>query len=574
MASENADDMVKPRLFLLGPFSLIGPDGKDYTPKSKKSRAVLALLALSPRGTRTRIWLRDKLWSLSDEDHAGGSLRQTIRDLKRIFSKLEPPILSVDRDSLNLHLDRIWIDIRAVQAGEPLPEGLDPNVELLEGFDIPDEEFEEWLMMERASWATLRDAHASQIGPDERSTPAKAPTAGLRPIEPHAIVIGILPSIAHGSDHVAKFVADYVTEAVARSLSEFQPVKVVNLSEGFGSVSDSALVRDPDYLIRTRSLVVGSMAAVTFLAYDATDNALVLNQSAQVPSQEFIEKDLLQVNEFVSQNVDHLARVILNPNHRRSGIPNDQGALIGYRILVSMFDLDQGKMGQALSLLERVQDREESSLFRSLGAYASSFAVGENIGGWDQARSELTEKFTRDVLQANPFNSISLACIGHTTGFVLKRHDIASEIFARAVKLNPMQAFVWDHVALHRLYCGDLEGARKASDRAVMLGRYSPISYTYETTACMVSALQGDHERAATIGRRSMAKQPKFLATMRYTLSALGHLGDKNLVRSLRKQLIAADPDFIDRHAQENRFRLPLKEAREQVLDGIVKAGL
>lgn len=571
---DDGAERPKPKLYLLGAFSLIGPDGRDYTPKSKKSRALLALLALSPRGTRTRVWLRDKLWSMSDEDHASGSLRQTIRDLKRRIDTMPATILSVEREALNLNLDCLWIDLRAAQAGEAIQEDLDPNVELLEGFDIADEEFEAWLMMERAAWVKLRDSLSKTRSEDKRIIPSPVQSTILRPTEPHPIVIGILPSIAHGSDHTAKFVADYVTEAVARSLSEYQHVRVVNLAEGFGSSTAITLTNDPDYLIRTRSLVVGSMASITFLAYEADNNSLALNQSHQVPQRDLVERDFIKINEFVSQNVDHLAKIILQPSKKRTGVPNDQGTLIGYRLLVSMFDLEPGKMDGALTLLARLQDREESSLFRSLGAYASSFAVGENLGGWNSARSEQTEKFARDVLQANPFNSISLACIGHTTGFVLNRHDIASEIFVRAVKLNPMQAFVWDHLALHRLYSGDLKGARVASDRAVMLGRYSPISYTYETTACMIAALQGDHRHAAQIGNRSLTKQPRFLATMRYTLSALGHLGEKQAARQLRKRLINADPNFIDPEAQADRFRLPQKAAREHILDGIAKAGL
>ncbi|MCE8441084.1 SARP family transcriptional regulator, partial [Rhodovulum sulfidophilum] len=60
------------RLHLLGALCLTDAEGRDFTPKSRKAQALLALLALSPRGTRTRIWLRDKLWSESDEGRASG----------------------------------------------------------------------------------------------------------------------------------------------------------------------------------------------------------------------------------------------------------------------------------------------------------------------------------------------------------------------------------------------------------------------------------------------------------------------------------------------------------------------
>lgn len=573
-SSEDQSDAF-PRLYLLGPFSLIGSDGNDVTPKSKKSCALLAMLALSPRGTRTRVWLRDKLWSGSDEEKASGSLRQTIRDLKRNLAPMDASILTVDRNSLSLKLDALWVDLRSIRDEGALSSGLSPDIDLLEGFDIADEEFEDWLTMERAIWTDLRDGLLEDRNETaEVVAPRTEIGTGQRPIYPHLIVIGILPSIVHGSDELARYIGDYVTESVACTLAEYQPVQVVNLADRFGSSADDAVSADPDYLIRTRSLVVGNKVSLTFLIYEASNKSLALSQSVQIPQQDLINDDFMQANQFVSQNVDHLAKIIMQPDRRSNGLPHDQGTLIGYRILASMFDLDAGRLQRSQSMLERVQDREESSLFRSLGAYASSFSLGENIGGWDEGRLEQTEKFARDVMQANPFNSISLACIGHTMGFVLNRHDIASEIFARAVKLNPMQAFVWDHLALHRLYSGDLAGARAASDRAVLLGRYSPISYTYETTACMISALQGDHQRAVEIGSRSLIKQPRFHAAMRYTLSALGHLGDHARAGKLRDQLLAIDPGFANRETQELRFRLPLPDARRHVLSGIAKTGL
>lgn len=564
----------QPKLFLLGAFALIGADGVDYTPKSKKSKAMLALLALSPRGTRTRIWLRDKLWSSSDEYHASDSLRQTVRDLKRTMAALGKAVLSAETGAVSLCLDSLWVDVLAAQADKALPQGVKSNVDLLEGLDVGDEEFEEWLMLERAAWEKTRDSWADDAPSSPSDNVVLSSGRNAPQADPRSIVIGILPSIAHGGDHVAKFVADFVTEAVARSLAEYQPVRVIDLGESFLKNGDSGHASDPDYLIRSRSLVVGDSASVSFLVYDSVDNSLLLNHSEQFGKDDLIENNFLRANEFIAQNVDHLARIILNPSQQRGGVPIDQRTLIGYRLLIGMFDLDNTRMAQSMALLDHAQDREDSMLFPSLAAYAASFAIGENIGGWDDARSELTEKRIRDVLQANPFNSISLACIGHATGFVLNRHDIAANIFARAVKLNPMQAFVWDHLALHRLYSGDMKGARSASDRAVMLGRYSPISYSYETTACMIATLQGDYEHAVQIGQRSMARQPRFLATMRYTLAALGHLDDQDAARELRSKILACDPGFEDREEQVAKFRLPLKEARERVLSGIAKAGL
>jgi tetratricopeptide (TPR) repeat protein len=280
------------------------------------------------------------------------------------------------------------------------------------------------------------------------------------------------------------------------------------------------------------------------------------------------------VNQFIAQNVDHLAKIMTRGAAGRPMLRNDRGCLLGYNILAGMFELAPARMEAALEVLERAGESADTSLFPSLLAYTSSFALGENIGSLDPARLERTRALAAEVLQANPFNSISLACIGHVYGYVLGEHDIAAELFGRAVKLNPLQAFVWDHVALHKIYIGDLAGARAASDRAVSLGSYSPINYAYETTSCMVSALVGDHRRAVQLGERALVKQPRFHAAMRYALASLGHLGERERAERVRAKLLEVDPDFADPEVQRARFRLPVPEANARILEGIARAGI
>ncbi|MBL3568455.1 hypothetical protein BV509_15825 [Rhodovulum sulfidophilum] len=567
------------RLHLLGAPCLTDAEGRDITPKSRKAQALLALLALSPRGTRTRIWLRDKLWSESDEGRASGSLRQSVYELKRALKAVDDTLLATDRNALCLDLDRLWVDLRAIrEGGGRLPAGVDPGADLLEGLDIPDEEFEDWLTLERSAWARLRDEIGSG-GPAARK--AEPPTGPAGPTAapaarrvPQGIEIGLLPGIVHGGLRSGAFIGDYIIESVARALRDYHPVQIVDLREAGAGGACEPRQGEPDFLIRTRTLVVGDTASVSFLVYENGTNSLVLSQSMQTRQKDFYEDEFALTNQFVAQNVDHLAKIIGSTRDGPTGIRNDYSALIGYGVLAGMFDLDPARMQATTEVLDRLNERTENSLFPSLSAYASSFALGENIGGWDPERRERTEALAMSILQDNPFNSIALACIGHVMGFVLDRHDIAAEIFGRAVELNPMQAFVWDHLALHELYCGDLGRARAASERAVNLGKYSPISYTYETTACMVATLAGDHARAVQLGRCALVKQPRFNAAMRYTLAALGHLDDGGAAETLRADLLALDPGFADRETREMRFRLPRREACDHVLEGLARAGL
>ncbi len=63
------------RLDLLGPVRLGNSAGDDLTPKARKTRALLAVLALS-KGPVSRARLTDLLWGDRGEDQARASLRQ------------------------------------------------------------------------------------------------------------------------------------------------------------------------------------------------------------------------------------------------------------------------------------------------------------------------------------------------------------------------------------------------------------------------------------------------------------------------------------------------------------------
>ena len=95
--------------FLLGPFSISDLNGMPMTPKAQKTCAMLAMLALSPRATRTRVWLRDKLWSDRGEEQGAASLRQALLDARRSFGGLSDQLIVADKKSVSLCLDKICI---------------------------------------------------------------------------------------------------------------------------------------------------------------------------------------------------------------------------------------------------------------------------------------------------------------------------------------------------------------------------------------------------------------------------------------------------------------------------------
>ena len=131
-------------MFLFGPFTVQGPDGADLTPKSLKSRAILAMLAVAPRGSRSRVWLRDKLWSDRGEDQASASLRQALLDIRSALGDRAAVVLTADKHTVSLDLAAIRVDALEAAQGS-VAVGQTEN--FLEGIDVRDPEFEDWLTL-------------------------------------------------------------------------------------------------------------------------------------------------------------------------------------------------------------------------------------------------------------------------------------------------------------------------------------------------------------------------------------------------------------------------------------------
>ena len=120
----------------------VGASGRSVLPRSRKTRAVLAILALASPKPVLRSKLTGLLWSQRAKEQARGSLRQSVHELQRALGQGTGTFafLHADRNYLILLENRLWVDVR-VTAGATAadPQGLEvfrPTLlEDLEGLD-------------------------------------------------------------------------------------------------------------------------------------------------------------------------------------------------------------------------------------------------------------------------------------------------------------------------------------------------------------------------------------------------------------------------------------------------------
>jgi len=156
-------------LSLLGPLRLFGRAGEDLTPKPRKTRALLAIVALA-KGPVPRSRLADLLWGDRGEEQAKASLRQALYELRDLGTA---GFLTVERGFVAIGPKRLSTDLGEIEdlvaKGQPadFAEALqEAGWPVLSDLDDVTPELDEWLREERSRIATLivqRGAEEAEI---------------------------------------------------------------------------------------------------------------------------------------------------------------------------------------------------------------------------------------------------------------------------------------------------------------------------------------------------------------------------------------------------------------------------
>lgn len=139
------------RIRLIGQMEAWTLNSESVLPLGRKTRALLAILALSAPRPVIRSRLAELLWSRRLEEQARASLRQEIHRLLDALQPVGADVIRVSRDHLALRPDLVWVDVEEVlRATTSDPSSLALlDGELLDGFDGVDPALDQWLAGER-----------------------------------------------------------------------------------------------------------------------------------------------------------------------------------------------------------------------------------------------------------------------------------------------------------------------------------------------------------------------------------------------------------------------------------------
>ncbi len=179
--------MASLQLVLLGGFQARAA-GREIDVPGRKERALLAFLAIPAGESRSRDKLAGLLWSDRGDSQARDSLKQAVFKLRKSLDGVQPSPLLADRDFLRLERAAVAVDVAEFEhlIGENTMETLARAAalyrgDLLDGLDLRDAAFDEWLLMERQrlrdlareALARLVDRHMSGGAHDQAGDAAR-----------------------------------------------------------------------------------------------------------------------------------------------------------------------------------------------------------------------------------------------------------------------------------------------------------------------------------------------------------------------------------------------------------------
>lgn len=597
--SVSAPPMSQPKpvafsMFLFGPFTVQGLDGQDLTPKSRKSRAILAMLAVAPRGSRSRVWLRDKLWSDRGEDQASASLRQALLDIRSALGPAAAHLVSADKHTVSLDLAALQIDALDALKPTAAKSAFGQTENFLEGIDVRDPEFEEWLTLERQSWhRRIEEAgFAHDLAPkgqteDHRAESAAVPrtmasTAGHPPIAPPQMNAGqdgaqgwrvaLLPPVILGGDPAAVILQSDVQRALLAAFQDTGELRIFDLAPApFSDLVGGGFARLPEQInltVQVRVFADPAIVRLAILLQSAVDGALVWADEVQFRRQQL--GDVTAAMPLIARATEEALRHFLR--HTDTEAADADGRLAS--AVSSMFRLTRADLDRSEATLRRHIATHPSAQGYAWMAFLNTFRVGQKFNHQDAPLIEETQHFARRALDLEPNNALVSALVGHVHSYLFGEFDYAAGLFEQSLRVNPAQTLAWDLYAMLHAYAGQPKRALAMARWARHLGAFSPHRYYFETTRAITGNFSGEHHTAIEAGRAALAERPDFNSLLRVLVSSTAHLDRPDEARVFLNKLLMVEPNFSISSLHDGGYPGLNTEGGQHFLQGLIKAGV
>ena len=496
------------RITLRGQFRIETPEGVELTPVGAKAQGLLALVATDRHLRRGRVWLIDKLWSDRAQPQGQASLRQALVEIRKALGPWAEAFIT-DRRAVALDPDMVTVD-----AGPTAEPG---GGTFLEGIDIRDQEFEDWLRQMRTSFEEESASGGRLILPEVQ--PAHRPQLVLeahsRPGDP------------------ARDTEDWFIDVLFRTLGEQFTYDIhFQMPE---QAPPGGLV-----LMKVQSFAQGPLAgAMRLLVIDMPSGRTLWTETLRPGGGEEGTVALYALSHRALRAVSEGLR---QAGCAQSGDPDANH--LAAQALQNMFSMRGAALEKADRQLVAALALEERGVFHAWRAQLAAIRHIEQTGRDRDELNALSRAACARALELESQNSSVLSGVANAR-LVLEGDGIAAGNLAQAgVDANPANPLAWWALANARLYAGQAEDAWDAAVMSQRLAAKSNFRFWTDFQVSLVAAVTGRHREAIEFGELSGALAPNFRPPMRYLTALYAGQGDRENATRAARQLAEREPGF------------------------------
>jgi len=519
------------RIDVLGPFRATSPSGTDRTPKGAKNQALLAMLALSPGMSRPRRWIEDKLWSTFGPEQASANLRQALSKVRSSLGD-DSVILEADRLSVSLAESRIRVDLLE----EVVPS--DDRTELLEGLDVRDPEFEDWLRQERA-------ALQSKVA---RATPS----------ESRGVLINCRAEASETTPHgqiIGEVLANQIGENIAEQVHAWRQSDPDDIGSSSPAESD---------VVITSQIVPNGDRIALFVKAMHTPSARILYSKLQ-----HIEhpSDVLSDEVYISRMVFEAADQVLGklPHVLAKDRPEARSTALSRLGLYRMFSFDQDALREAYGLMDQAFRHDANAIYLAWCSLIRMTQMMELSEADQSGLLDETMELYRRAIEMGSDNGLVQAVVSKVRATALGDTAGVIDMARTAVERNPASAFALKSLSEGYMLAGELDKAFETSARACQIARTSPFKHYWDTGHCVVAIAANRPMEAIEAGEAAVRAAPLSRPAHRHLLALYALQGRLDKAQAVAEKLAKIEPGFtLDRLVNDDTY--PVRTLRNKGL--------
>ncbi|MCB6177820.1 hypothetical protein LHP98_06705 [Rhodobacter sp. Har01] len=505
---------------LIGAFEMRDDSGRDCTPRGAKTRALIAMLCQTPDRRRPRRWLEGKLWSDRGAEQASGSLRQSLMELRKSLGEASATLLT-DRDSVQLAEMSTDLDGDAAAAIAAMRLGR----EFLEGIDIVDPAFLDWLREERRRIAVA-------LLPSGTAAPALAGTAADRP--PFVVQYGALP------DGVGNFAARELALGIARLAAEFSHLDLY----GVDGTAVPAQIPAGGLVLHLEGAEIQGRVHMMASLVARSNRQTVWSQRLAVSEPDEVALGLGEVPPLVFQAAEatllQMPRLAEEPLCTAALAVNARIA----RAMTDIFSYDGARLRAADLLLAEAQEILPSARLCAWRSLVRQIMFVERTEDDPRRLQSEADAFARNALEHTAGNPLVLALVSHARVMVDENPEAGTVLARDAVRLSPFNAFGYWSEAAANIRHERLPEALASARRGAAIASRSSIGHWWEALSGLAALRGGLIAPAIAHYEAAHYRAPSFRAAMRHLAYLYLEAEAPAKARRVLTALVRAEPDF------------------------------